>query len=247
MPLENLLVMALALGAGGLVKGAAGMGLPLVALPILAAFLGVQHAVALMCFPIIITNFWQTWRLRTFMREADFVPAMTVGGAAGMLIGTWFIVTLPEGALSVTLALIVLAYVGLRLASPHFILPKALGQRLAPGIGLGAGMLQGATGIASPLSVTFIHAMRLSRGAHVYAVSTTFLLYTMVQVPALFVAGVMTWPIVLEGLVAIVPALALMPVGNWLAGRISQTVFDRVVMGLLVIVALQLVWKSFGL
>ena len=33
MPLDGILVMALALGGGGLVKGATGMGLPLVALP----------------------------------------------------------------------------------------------------------------------------------------------------------------------------------------------------------------------
>ena len=74
MPLENLLAMALALGVGGLVKGATGMGLPLVALPILAAFLGVQHAVALMCFPGIITNIWQVWRFRAAMWETDFLP-----------------------------------------------------------------------------------------------------------------------------------------------------------------------------
>jgi uncharacterized membrane protein YfcA len=246
VPLENLLAMALALGVGGLVKGATGMGLPLLALPILAAFLGVQHAVALMCLPVIITNFWQVWRFRAAMWEGDFLPAMALGGAAGVAVGTWFIVSVPERALSLALALLVFTYIALRLANPHFAVPRRLGKQLAPGFGFGAGVLQGATGIGSPISVTFIHAMRLGRAAHVFAVSVTFLLYTVVQIPALAVAGVMTWGIALEGVIAMLPALATMPLGNWLAGRISQAVFDRIVLALLAVVALELSWKSIA-
>jgi hypothetical protein len=244
VPFENLLAMALALGVGGLVKGATGMGLPLVALPILAAFLGVQHAVALMCFPGIITNIWQVWRFRGAIWETDFLPAMTLGGAAGIVAGTWFIVSLPERALSFSLGLLVFTYIGLRLANPHFIVSRRLGRRLAPGFGFGAGLLQGATGIGSPISVTFIHAMRLGRAAHVFAISVIFLLSTVVQVPALMVAGVMTWRIAIEGILALAPALAVMPIGNWLAGRMSQATFDRIVLALLALVALELLWKS---
>jgi uncharacterized membrane protein YfcA len=115
---------------------------------------------------------------------------------------------------------------------------------LAPGFGFGAGLLQGATGIGSPISVTFIHAMRLGRAAHVFAISVIFLLSTVVQVPALMVAGVMTWRIAIEGILALAPALAVMPIGNWLAGRMSQATFDRIVLALLALVALELLWKS---
>lgn len=244
VPLENLLAMALALGVGGLVKGATGMGLPLVALPILAAFLGVQHAVALMCFPGIITNALQVWRFRAAMWETDFLPAMVLGGTAGIIAGTWFIVSLPERALSLALGLLIFGYIALRLFNPHFTVSRRTGRRLAPGAGFGAGLLQGATGIGSPVSVTFIHAMRLGRAAHVFAVSVIFLLSTVVQLPALMFAGVMTWQIALEGIVALLPALATMPVGNWLAGRVSQTVFDRMILVLLAVLACELSWKG---
>jgi len=246
VPLENMLVMALALGAGGVVKGAAGMGLPVVALPILAAFLGVQHAVALMCFPLIITNARQCWNFRAAAREGDFLPRMMAGGAAGIAVGTWLIVSVPERALSLALALIVLVYIVLRLANPHLTMSRVLGRRLAPGVGFGAGVLQGATGISSPINVTFIHAMRLGRPAHVFAVSTTFLLYSLVQALALALAGVLTPAVALEGGLAVLPALATMPLGNWLAGRVSQATFDRLVLVLLGAAALQLVWKSLG-
>jgi hypothetical protein len=238
-------VMALALGAGGLVKGAAGMGLPIVALPILAAFLGVQHAVALISIPLIFTNAWQSWNFRA-AREGDFLLPMMVGGAIGIAVGTWFIVSLPERFLSITLALIVFVYIALRLSNPHLAISHALGRRLAPGVGFCAGVLQGATGIASPIAATFIHAFRMARPAHVFSTSTVFLLFSVVQVPALAVAGVLTPQIALEGVFAIVPALAMMPLGNWLAHRVSQAAFDRFVLVLLGVVAMQLLWKSLA-
>ena len=77
----------------------------------------------------------------------------------------------------------VLGYVGWALAKPHFTLSRRLGRQLAPVAGLGAGVLQGATGIPAPIGVTFIHSLRLHRTAHVFAVSAMFLLFAVVQIP----------------------------------------------------------------
>jgi uncharacterized membrane protein YfcA len=54
--------VAAALGLGGFVKGATGMGLPLVSVPALAAYLGVPHTLAILTVPLIVTNGWQVWR-----------------------------------------------------------------------------------------------------------------------------------------------------------------------------------------
>ena len=247
MPLEALLVMAVALGAGGLVKGATGMGLPAVAVPILASFLGVPKAVALMCLPLLVTNAWQIWRFRADLATADFLPALILAGAVGVGLGTWLITSVPERGLSLGLAVMVLIYVGWALAKPHFTLSRPLGRQLAPVAGLGAGVLHGATGISAPIGVTFIHSLRLHRTAHVFAVSAMFFLFTMVQVPALAIAGVLTWTVLLQSTLAVVPALVMMPVGSWLAGRLSQKAFDRLILALLTVVAVQLLVRSLEL
>jgi uncharacterized membrane protein YfcA len=244
VPIESLLVMALALGAGGLVKGATGMGLPLVALPILAAFISIPQAIAIAAVVGLLTNTWQVWRYRADMWTADFLPALLAGGAAGIAFGTWLLTALPERALAIVLATMVFLYVGLKLARPHFRLSRPAGRRLAPGIGLAAGALQGATGISAPIGVTFIHSLGLNRTAHVFAVSAMFLLFAAVQMPALTLAGIMTWPVFLQGLFALVPALLMMPVGAWLAERLSQAAFDRAMLALLAIVGLQLIVKG---
>lgn len=247
MPLDEILVMALALGAGGLVKGATGMGLPLVALPILAAFLGVPAGVAILTVTGIVLNSVQVWRLRADLWTADFLPRLLLGGAIGTAAGTWVLTALPEQALQLALGALLLAYLGLRLANPHVVLSKPTGRRYAPAAGLAAGILQGSTGISSPIGVTFIHAMRLHRTAHVFAVSAMFLLFSAVQLPALAIAGIMTWPIFLQGLAALAPALAAMPVGAWLASRMSQAAFDRAILALLAVVAVHLLADGVGL
>lgn len=59
MELFSIVIMIAALAAGAVVKGATGMGLPLIALPVLTSAFGLQHAVGLMTIPLIVTNVWQ--------------------------------------------------------------------------------------------------------------------------------------------------------------------------------------------
>ncbi|MCR6670851.1 sulfite exporter TauE/SafE family protein [Devosia ginsengisoli] len=243
MDVTAALIMTAALAAGAVVKGATGMGLPLIALPVLTAAFGLQHAVGLMTIPLIVTNIWQVWRFRKEARSdrLAFMPLFLVGGAVGIGIGTWALTTLPERVLVLVLGLLLLAYVGLRLMAPTWSLGPDLARRLGPPAGLGAGILQGATGISSPIGVTFIHAMKLEREAHVFAVSAMFLLFSVVQLPALWAAGIMQPEWLLQGLLALIPILLFMPVGQWISSKLSRKAFDRMILIFLAVIGLTMV------
>ncbi|MHA6299599.1 sulfite exporter TauE/SafE family protein [Devosia sp. CAU 1758] len=238
-----LAIMVMALGAGAVVKGATGMGLPLVALPVLTTFFGLQHAVGLMCVPLIFTNAWQVWRFRAIRHDdrMAFLPLFLVGGAVGIGLGTWALTSLPERALILTLGVILLVYVALRLAAPHFVVGPVLARRAGPLAGMGGGILQGATGISAPIGVTFIHAMSMDRDAHVFAVSTMFLLYSAVQLPALSIAGVMQPQWLLEGFLALIPIIIFMPLGQAIAGKLSRKAFDRMILIFLGLIGVKMV------
>lgn len=243
MDIGRLAIMALALGAGAIVKGATGMGLPLVALPVLTTVFGLQHAVGLMCVPLIFTNAWQVWRFRASARDdrMAFLPLFLAGGAIGIGLGTWALTSLPERALVLTLGIILLGYVALKLMAPHFVVGPILARRVGPLFGMGGGILQGATGISAPIGVTFIHAMAMERDAHVFAVSAMFLLYSAVQLPALAVAGVMQAQWLLEGILALIPILIFMPLGQAIAGKLSRNAFDRMILVFLGVIGLKMV------
>lgn len=232
MDIHALAVILVAVSLGAIAKGATGMGLPLIAVPIIASFLSVQHGIVVLAIPIVFSNLWQVIRFREARHEAPlgFLPAMLIGCIIGVIVGTWLLVALPHRALELVLGGLLIGYIVFRLVNPHFTLGESAARRLALPVGLGAGVMHGSTGISAPVGVTFIHAMRFGRDAHIYAASAMFLVLSVVQVPALWVAGFLSGERLLQGLVALIPISLMMPVGQWLAGKLSARAFDRMIL-----------------
>ncbi|MCC5968862.1 MAG: sulfite exporter TauE/SafE family protein [Pararhodobacter sp.] len=232
MELQTLLLLTLALGAGAIAKGATGLGLPLIALPLLAASVGLQQAIGVIMIPIILSNVYQVWTYRDAraLPGLAFLPRFLLGGAVGIVLGTWALDSLPERMLEMGLGAMLLSYVALRLARPEFALSAVIARRMSAPVGLAAGTLMGATGIAAPIGVTFIHALGLERRASVLAVSVMFLGFASVQFPALIFAGIYQPEWVWQGLFACLPIMLFMPVGDWLGRRASPKLFDRLIL-----------------
>lgn len=239
MVAEYLIIFA-TLALAGTVKGALGAGLPVVAVPVLASFFGVPFAVAVLVVPIIVTNLWQVWQFRGEAHGGAWLAWLCVFAGIGVVGGTFLLANLPERALSLVLAFSLFAYIGLRLPRPHLRIPPRLIGRVAPPIGLLSGLLIGATGISAPLSITFLASLGLTRSQFVFAVSCLFLTFVAVQAPALVIAGILTWQIFLVSVAALIPIALAMPLGNWLAARMSTRAFDYVILGLLFVVAVKL-------
>jgi uncharacterized membrane protein YfcA len=232
MEFQSIFWMLAALSAGAVVKGATGMGLPMVALPVLTAVFGLQHAVGLMTIPLILTNAWQVWKFRAHAGspQMSFMPWFLVCGMAGVGIGTWALTSLPERVLILGLGVVLLSYVCLRLLTPRWSLGTRMAERLGPIMGLAGGTMQGATGLSAPVGVTFIHSMNLERAAHIYAVSLMFLTFSLAQAPALWLAGVMQPLWMVQGLTALIPILIFMPLGQWASSKLSREAFDRMIL-----------------
>jgi len=243
MDLQYYFIIFVALAAGGVVKGATGMGLPLVALPVLTAAFGLTHAIGLLVVPVLVSNLWQVTRLwgeRT-APEMRFMPRFLISVGVGVVAGTWLLKTLPERWLILTLGILLLVYVVIRLARPAMIVGPDLAKRMGIPVGAAAGALNGATGISAPVGATFIHAMGLERDAHVFAVSMMFFVMGAVQLPAMFAAGLMQPEWVFEGALALIPILLAMPVGRALSKRMSRVAFDRLILVFLGIIGLKMV------
>jgi uncharacterized membrane protein YfcA len=242
MDFWNYAIIFAALAAGAVVKGATGMGLPLVALPALTAAFGLTHAIGLMVVPVLVSNLWQVVRLRASRKASGlaFMPLFLAGVAVGVVAGTWLLKTLPERWLVVALGLMLVIYVGIRLARPATRVSAELARRVGLPVGAAAGVLNGATGISAPIGVTFIHWMGLDRDAHIFAVSAMFLAMGATQLPAMFAAGLMEPFWLVEGVFALVPIVLFMPVGRVLALRMSREAFDRLVLVVLGLIGVKM-------
>ncbi len=240
MSLSDVVMALLGLGLGGILKGATGAGAPVIGVPVLAMIFNVPMAVAIFTIPNLATNIWQGWHFRRSQISGRFTLIFAGTGALGAGIGSILLAFLPSAVLMGVVAGVVLLYIAFRLMRPNWQLARPLADRLCAPVGLIGGMMQGAGGISAPVSVTFLNAMRLDRGQFIATIAVFFCAMSLVQIPLLAQFGIMTGEIALLSLAAMVPLIGGMPIGAWLARRISKEAFDKIILALLGVIALKL-------
>ncbi|MDO5604748.1 MAG: sulfite exporter TauE/SafE family protein [Paracoccus sp. (in: a-proteobacteria)] len=239
--IEGILVAVMAFGLGGVLKGAIGAGTPVVVIPLMSIYFGVPVAVATFAFPALASNLWQIWQYRAALADRGFVLRLSVAAALGAFVGTVLLATLPSEWLSVTVGLLALCYVAFRMMKPEWALSYAIARPLAAPAGFVAGVLQGAAGISAPVSVTYLHAVRLGRERFIATISTMFASMSVVQVPALFGMKVMDGQIFALSVLCCIPLFAAMPLGVMLVRRVGAQLFDRLIMAMLLVIAVRLI------
>ena len=80
-----VVIIILAVLAGGLIKGTLGFGMPMVALPIIAFIVPATTAMILLCAPIFLTNFLQI-KFKQGISSYRFLP-MFLSLVIGLVIG----------------------------------------------------------------------------------------------------------------------------------------------------------------
>ncbi|TYB85170.1 sulfite exporter TauE/SafE family protein [Oceaniovalibus sp. ACAM 378] len=241
-----LAAVLLALVLGGMLKGATGAGAPVISVPVLAAVFDIRIAIVIMATPNLLTNIWQMWQFRGHGIGRAFTLGFAIAGAVGATLGTVILASLPLEALQLSTALVVIAYIALRLIRPDLSLLRTTADRIVLPMGFAAGILQGAAGVSAPISVSFLNAMRLSRPAFIATISAFFVVMSVVQVPVLFAYDLMTWQLFGVGALALVPLFAGMPLGAAAAERIGPKGFDRIILVFLGLLACRLIWTALA-
>jgi uncharacterized membrane protein YfcA len=239
-----LAAAGLAILLGGLIKGAIGLGAPLVAVPVLAAIYGVKTAIAVMTVPLIVSNIWQIWTYRATIEGRSMLKRLLIGCVAGVVAGTFLLGVVPEAWLGLSLAIMLFVYLALALSRPEWVLAQPVSEWMAAPIGLVTGILQGAAGLSTPVGATFIHAQRLGREAQVFAASAMFFTLSATQIVALTSLDLMTVRLAALSIVALVPIMLGVWLGQYLGARFSRKTFERLTLLVILCVGLSLLAQS---
>ena len=246
MSIESLAVVIAALLLGTLGKAITGFGLPLFAVPAMAAFIDVQTAVVVMVLPSTLSNAWLMW---TFRRSAAALPGLWAGlgcGVVGIGIGAWLLSALDPAIMALVLSGWIAVYLLTELA--RYEVPSRLTENrgmFAAAVGL-AGICQGATGIAGPILVTFMYAMRRSREVVVFALAAVFLSYGIVQAGFYLSLGLVSEERLWQSAAATIPVILGMPLGLWIGRRIQARAFRHLVRVLLLAAGVKLFVDGLG-
>lgn len=242
----DLLILILGLGVAGFAKGTTGMGLPLVATPILAGVFGPRAAVVAVTIPIFASNsllLVQGWRRLDVLRG---IAPIVIASAFGTAIGVNLLALLDQRTFAVLISVIVVIFLlrGDRLIGDD---PGARRARiLGPVVGFIGGVLQGTTSIASPLIGSFFHARKMDRHDYVIVLASIFELNAAIQLVGYFLLGLYTPEVLAIGVLGLVPTLLALMAGIFFRSRLDQSRFRQLIVVLLVVSVANLLWRSFG-
>ncbi|MDD0999950.1 sulfite exporter TauE/SafE family protein [Pseudomonas sp. TNT2022 ID1044] len=211
----SLLVITTFLLAG-MIKGLIGLGLPTVAMGLLGLAMAPSQAAALLIIPATLTNVWQLafgGHLSALLKRLwPLLLAIFLGTGAGTL---W------------------IGMSGMLYALSGLFLPTLrVGRRserwLGPLCGVITGVITSATGVFVIPAVPYLQALGLSKDELVQALGLSFTVSTLALAGGLLWRGALGGGELSASMLALIPAVLGMLLGQWLRQRISATVFKRV-------------------
>lgn len=240
---STIALIFIAFFLGGIVKGTAGMGLPLIAIPILTMSIGLQEAVALMVGPAIAANTFQAVSIKglgeTTKRIAPFLlPSLvTIWLGVALLASTdAALLTLFLGALLFTYAVSNMFGFSVKISSQHE-------WWIGPIFGAVNGVITGLSGIVSTPSVIYINGLDLDRDKFVQALGVLFLLAYCVLSIALWSQNLLDTTLGLASLLSIIPTVIALKIGSMVRKRISEKAFKWLLFRLLALIGISMIVK----
>lgn len=246
--MDGLLIALVVLSypLAGFVKGVIGMGLPTVAMGLLAAVITPAQAAAILVGPSLATNVWQ-------MLAGPYLLGLIrrLGGMLlGMFVGGWLGNGILTGAnarpAAIGLGIVLVAYALIGLSKVKFSVPRASEIWLSPIVGVLTGIVMAATGVFVIPALPYLQAIGLEKDELVQALGLHFSVSTIALALVLWDGGVFDLSLGTLSLFAIVPAVAGMYAGQRVRARISADVFRVCLyLGLLALGALQIARNVF--
>ena len=222
-----LILIAFALLAAGFVKGALGLGLPTVAMGLLAVSMPPAQAIAIVIVPAIVTNIWQTFvgpYLRDILKR--LWPLML-----GTVVGIWInagLLTGPYAAYgTVVLGALLVIYAIVGLSRFNFKVRRRDEKWIGGIVGVVTGLISAATGVQVIPSMPFMQAIGMERDELVQALGVFFTTATIALAFNLTASGLLTAATALPGAVAMAASFVGMFIGQAVRTRMQPEVFRR--------------------
>jgi len=235
-----------ALCCGGFIKGALGVGTPLLTVPMMAQVLPPQMAIAIMAIPVVVANLWQFAQAeRSTAVVARFWPTFLA-----ILVGTWvgvkILSIIDEQTLLILVGVAVIAFALLQGSRFRLHLPDALVKPAGVFFGGAAGLIGGVSSFFGPMLITYLISIRgLDKNRFVSSIS---FLYVSAVVPwtiTLYLYGILDQRLLLYSTLATIPVTLGLLVGQRIRYSISDARFQYLIIGILMVSGISMLWRAY--
>lgn len=233
----------------GTIKGTVGIGLPTASISLLSQLSVVEQpqiAVALVIFPMMISNAWQVYRGGNIIETARrFWPFLVI-----MLMMIWFFSQV-SAALPTDIFVLILGSVIVVFAlTSLFIKPPALSDKLDKPVQVGAGAIAGVmgglTGIWSPPMVIYFLSRRLDKDDFVRASGFLIFFGSLPLALGYWQNEIMDEEVALMSLLMTIPVIAGFTLGEFIRKKLDGARFQKVLLIIFLLMGLNLIRKAAG-
>ncbi len=227
------------------VKGVAGLGFPLITVPLVANIIGPPAAVVVIAVPTVASNLFmvaQGGGSLMRLRQLAWLIGGLVGGTA---VGARLLRDISPTLLALILGVIAVGYAGTALLRLPLRLPASPGPAVSLTVGAATGLLGGATTIYAPLVSAYVDNLRLAKDEFVFWVTALFLIGTSTQVLTYVQAGIYRGGLLSFALLLCLPMLVGTWIGTRLRGRLQADRFRTVVLLLIFLSGANLLLRAW--
>lgn len=227
--------------AAGVSKGALGIGLTMLTIPLLSSVVPIRDAIAISFFPMIVTNFWQMMRGGYLGVAFQRFWPMLVFLIFSTWLGTMALVSFDATVVAALMGLMVTVFALFSLARPTLSVSPRFELPLSIGAGIIGGFFGGLALISGPPIIMLLLALNLRKEEFIGAIG---LLYFVGLLPGgilLPAYGVLGTQHIIPGLLSLVPVLLGLVLGEWIRSRINQQLFRTLLLLALLAIGLNLI------
>jgi uncharacterized membrane protein YfcA len=209
----------------GFVKGAIGLGLPSIAIGLMALAMPPAQAAALLIFPSFVTNVWQMLAgpyLATLLRRFWL---LLLGSVLGVWLGGGVLTSENSRIAAFGLGVALICYGVIGLTGVQFTVRRDWEKWLGLPVGFSTGLVAGATGVFVLPAGMYFQALGLNKDELVQMLGLSFTVSTVALAAILLRDGVLELGNLTGSLLAVLPALLGMVLGQRLRHSASPATF----------------------
>ena len=243
LPLLLLVTTATFLIAGT-IKGIAGIGMPTIALGLMTLVLAPRTAVAIILFPLIVSNAWQFWRAGdmwgAIKRYRWFIAVMMVT----IFISATLSAAASDRVIYAVLGVVILLFVAVNVMSPPPPLPRrfdTIGQIVLGGL---TGLFGGLAAIYAPGVAIYLSARKVDKDEMVRATGLLVLAGSLPLLAGYVSQNLVSGRLALVSLLMVFPTLLGFQIGERVRAHLSEQRFRSVFFVVFFVLGLNLIRKA---
>lgn len=225
-------------------KGITGLGFATVCLGLLTSFLDIRLAIPLVFLPSLTSNLLVMKEAGRFGESLQRFWPLYLSSVPGLLLGMWL---LGWGSLSLVkaiLGLVLICYGIWGLCLGITTLSARWGKHLLLPVGVTSGFINGATGSQIMPILPYLMSLGLDKNLFVQTLNTSFTFSTMIMMVGLGKIGILTLPVTLLSATGIIPVAVGIRLGSRVREKVSETLYRRMVLMLLILLGCNLALRS---